>query len=322
MDKFEKELNEKISKKLKELISERGKLTNVLYDVLGIDKTAAYRRLRNEIPFTFAEIAKLSEYYSISLDELIGMANPYRGQNYHLYWQNFYELDDTDFKMSEDYINAIRIAGSGKHSEFGVAATTLPLHILVQFPNLYRFTILKWMYQFGKPNEVVPYAKIQMPQRLLELHKSYYDVVKTIKETFFITDENSLEHLIKDIRFFNDIRLVSDNERELFKNDLAELLNKFEQTAISGYYDTGNKVELFTTELSFETTYSYVWSDKMYIAMVDVFTANAMSSVDYQSAERMRNWIGAMVRTSTPLTGSEKNRILYMEKQRSILEKL
>jgi len=323
MNKFELETNAKFAAHLKELIPEKGKLSNQLIDVLDIDKAAAYRRLRNEIPFTFAEIIKLSSVLNISLDEFLGAASPYRNYNYRMFWQNVFDLEEKDFKMSEDFVSAIRAATCCPQSEFGIASSnTLPLHMLTLFPNVYRFVILKWMYQFGTPSSVQPYSKIVLPERLLDLHSEYHKVVQNIKYTYFITDDRASEHMVRDIIFFNDIRLITNSERAELKDDLNRIIDRFDQIALEGKFSNGNTVELYSTGLSFETTYSYVYSDKMFISMVDVFTSSAMSSVERNSCEHMRTWIRSMKRTSLPITNSEKNRINFVEKQRSITSAL
>ena len=41
-------------------------------DILYLGKEATYRRLRGEVPFTFAEVATISQHMGISLDKIVG----------------------------------------------------------------------------------------------------------------------------------------------------------------------------------------------------------------------------------------------------------
>ena len=47
-------------------------LANTLMDILYLGKEATYRRLRGEVPFTFAEVATISQHMGISLDKIVG----------------------------------------------------------------------------------------------------------------------------------------------------------------------------------------------------------------------------------------------------------
>ncbi|MCD7937003.1 MAG: hypothetical protein LUG98_09105, partial [Tannerellaceae bacterium] len=51
---------------------DKSKLIELLMDILCIEKDSAYRRLRGEVPFSFAEAITIGERLGISLDGLMG----------------------------------------------------------------------------------------------------------------------------------------------------------------------------------------------------------------------------------------------------------
>ena len=55
---------------IKERIVGSDTIGNVLADVLHISSDAAYRRNRNETPFTIHEVQKLCKHFNISFDAL------------------------------------------------------------------------------------------------------------------------------------------------------------------------------------------------------------------------------------------------------------
>ena len=61
-------LYENLVMAIREKYPERGKLTNMLADLLMIEKEAVYRRLRGDVPFTIFEIAAIANKLDISLD--------------------------------------------------------------------------------------------------------------------------------------------------------------------------------------------------------------------------------------------------------------
>ncbi|MDR1813329.1 MAG: hypothetical protein LBR18_00555 [Tannerella sp.] len=322
MDHFELEINDRLAEILKKAVPERGKLTNLLCEQLEIEKVAIYRRLRNDIPFTFAEVVKIAKWLGISLDSIVGESNPYRSQAFQLYWQDFFNLNEKDEKMSNDYIAAIILAAHNPYSEFGIAVNGLPLHVTVQFPTIFRFYVLKWMYQFGKPGELIKYSDVVLPEFLLDIHRRYRAAVLQVGYTYFISDETAFQKLINDIHYFKSIHLITDDEIAQLKDDFTEMFSRIEAIAIKGAYPNGNEVEIYTSGVSFETTYTYLYSESVYVSMIGVFTTGSMSSVDPQSCNHMRSWLRALKRTATPITGNEKNRIQYIEKQLKVLNTL
>jgi hypothetical protein len=307
---------------IEEKVPGRGKLCNILVDILFIEKEAVYRRLRGDVPFSFAEIVKISRHLNISLDKIIGVTSPYRSLPFFLHNQDYFNMCEIDYRMSLDYITAIKAAANSPYSEFGFAKNVLPLHTSVFHPPIFRFYLLKWMYQFGNPGEVLPYSQILIPEKLKEYHRQYIQEAPNIKYTYFICNEHSLLHLIRDVQYFRSIRLLTDEEVALIKEEIYHFLNDLEKIAIVGTYDTGNKVEIFVSDLNFETSYSYLMSNNIYVSMIDAFTLGSVTSVDQEACEKMRTWMQALKRTSMLISGAEKNRVLFFEKQRGMLEKM
>ncbi|MDR1724470.1 MAG: hypothetical protein LBR84_11095 [Tannerella sp.] len=322
MKNIELKINEKFVEILRTIEPEKVKLVSLLCELIECEKLAVYRRLRSDMPFTFAEIVKISMHIGISLDRIAGISDQYRSQPYNMFWQDYFNLTDVDYNMSGDYIKAINFASKCPHSEIGIAMTTLPLHAMVNFPNLYRLYILKSLYQLGSPNEPVPYSGIVIPSRMINEHKLYNKAVREIAYTYVIMDEYILETYIRDVKYFQSIRLISKNEIDIIKRDLLNLINCVEKIATFGAYDNGKEVDLYVTGLTFETTYTYIYSDSVTVSMVDAFTTGSMASVDKDACDHIRKWLRSMKRTSTMISSSEKNRIMYFDKQRSIVENM
>lgn len=64
-------LNDRLIDAMKDKVPAGVNLANMLMDILCLGKEATYRRLRGEVPFTFAEAVAISRKMEISLDQLI-----------------------------------------------------------------------------------------------------------------------------------------------------------------------------------------------------------------------------------------------------------
>jgi hypothetical protein len=305
---------------LKEIIPERGELSRTLSEILSIEKMSVYRRLRGDISFTFAEIIAIARQLNISLDNIIHITSPYRSMPFSLHFQDYFNFNEIDYKMSEDYVKAIKIASDKPYSEFGSTSNTLPLHARIYFPPIFRFLMMKWMYQFGNANSILPYSKIEIPEKLSALHKEYLKEVQNIKYTFFIYHESVLLNLIRDIQYFKAIHLLTQEDVELLKRSLFKGVSIIEKLLINGAFDNGNKVDIYVSEMNFETSYSYLKSENINLSMIDAYTLGAVTSMDAETTGIMKKWMQSIKRTSTIVSGSEKNRIEYIEKQHQYIE--
>ncbi|MDR1724247.1 MAG: hypothetical protein LBR84_09980 [Tannerella sp.] len=322
MDNFDFEVNMGFVELIKKTVPEKYKLTKILVDLLDIEPNALYRRMRNDTTFSIGEMVKIAKLFGFSLDSLLGVKSPIRSQFYQMSWLNYFKLGEVDYFMSESFVDTINTAAKNVNSELGVATTGIPLHILAFFPNIFRFFILKWMFQFGNVGEVKSFSDIKMDSRIMDGHLKYREAIKKIGYTFMVCDENALQTLMNDIHYFNTIRLVTEKDVAILKEDLSEMLDLIEKVVTVGAFENGNEVELYTSNVSFETTYSYLYSDNINVSRVDVFTIGSMTSVDADSCEHMRKWLHSIKRTSTLISGIEINRIQYMDRQRRILDSL
>ncbi|MDR0659344.1 MAG: hypothetical protein LBG19_00765 [Prevotellaceae bacterium] len=318
-----KELHEKFLAELKTRIPERGKLASYLIDILYIEKEAVYRRLRGEVPFTFAEIAIVAKKLNISLDSILEVVPTYRGQSYRLYGQDFFSLTEVDFIQSRDYIASIKAASKNEYSEFGFASSVIPMHFSVRHQPIFRLYMLKWMYQFGNPSSVIPYAKINILEKLREFHLQYLKEIQAIKYTYFVWDELLMFYITNDIKYFHSIQLISDEEVLLLKEELAKFLTDLERLTRVGTYESGNEVEIYVSNLNFETTYSYLISNDFALAMISTFSLSATTSVEPEACENMRMWLQSLKRTSIKIsTSAEMDRAKFFRKQRDYLDRI
>jgi hypothetical protein len=289
---------------------------------LGCSEDAAYRRIRGETELSYSELIKLSEEFSVSLDSIMGINLPYRCVPFYLYNQNFFNLDSRDYRMSNDYVTAIHEAAKDDKSEVGVATNSLPLTARTEFEPLYKFFILKWMYLFSKRDKITPFSQIIIPKELTAINKQYFEEIQKIRYTYYIYQNHAMLYLINDVLYFKDIKLLSTEDVETIKSCLYASFDKVEKMIINGCNERGHKVDFYESGLNFETAYSYLSTPNIFICMIDAFSIGAVTSLHEQAAEIMRPWMQSLKRTSMLLTGSEKNRIQFLEKQHKMVDKL
>ena len=305
---------------LKTIVPEKGQLAVSLAEILHIEKVAVYRRLRGEVPFTFAEIVQISKRLNLSMDEIIGVTPEYQGIPFYLNFHNYFNLVEDNYKMLDSYVESVKPSLRNRQpSELGSASLFLSKCWAIMHSEVFKFFVMKWLYQFGNNVDVVPYSKIILPDWLETRNVEYTNLIKEIDYSYYIFHENAFVSIVRDIQYFNAIKLISDEDIIVLKEALAKLLDTMEDIARKGEYENGNKVELYVSSLNFDNSYGYFYSNNVNIGLIDVFSINTVTSSNSIACEKIRTWLQAIKRSSMLISNSEINRITYFEKQRKIL---
>ena len=298
-------------------------LVNTFTDILNIEKEAAYRRIRGEVPFSFLEIATISNRIGISLDEVCSTLFP----QMNLFYSEKMDVMDSNEK-NYNYMNfSFRFFSSHPeniHSEMMESTSSIPLSLYQKYNQISRFYLLKYLYLSGNVNKMNGFSGIDLTDDFKENQKKYISSLKDIKEAYYIVDPLFIRYLVSDILYFYTIRLINKEEVEQLKNELLDLLKDMEVLSIDGMYNTTkNKIHIYISGISFNTEYSCVEIDNTHMSQITIFALNQMISFEISTYKRIRSWLYALLKTSTEISVSgERQRILFFEKQREIIETL
>jgi hypothetical protein len=180
------------------------------------------------------------------------------------------------------------------------------------------------MYQYTSDREEIPFSQIQISDEKLELTKDYQRVIKYVSNNSFIWDPQIFEYLINDIKYFHSIYLITDEEKELIKQDLFNFLDYLLKIATAGCYpETGSKVTIFISQLNIDTNYSYTLSPEANICFVHVFEKLEISSFNSEMVDNFKAWMLLKKRTSVQISEvDQRSRIEFFAKQRQFIETL
>jgi len=309
---------------LRKRIPKKSKLVAKLVEILPLEKEAVYRRLRQEVPFTFEEVVIISKEFNISLDCMIGIdaktTLPFR----------FQAIDNEnpvkiDYLIFEDYLHAINGVASDSNGIILSVTNILPQLFYTGFKYLYYFYYFKWQYYSIPAHQTKSYHEIIFPDKLTNLIEDIFNVSKKVRNNYFILDNQIFQNIINDVLFFNSIRLIRDEDIQVIKNELFRFLDYMEVVATKGFADNpANKVFIYISETNIETSYSCIDSKSSYqFSMLWSFIFNCILNFNKETIEITKRRIQSIIRTSTLLSVTgEKQRLLYFEKQRKIVDQL
>jgi len=307
---------------IQKIFSKNSVMIDTLAEILKIEKGAVYRRIRQEVPFTFYEIAIIAKYMNISLDSLVGI----EGANiipFQLRFPNFVSPQAEDYYTLELYIKRLRSVTQLENSEIASASNVLPHDLFIEFKNLIRFYLFIWNYHYSN-GKIKPFHHISTSPKTDRLLKEYMMEMKNFSKTYFVLDNRIFRLFVDRVNYFNSIRLVEKSDVLKIKEDLLSMMDYLEKIAITGQFsETGNAVNLYISDIDITTSYTYLGANNIHFSMVKAFITSYITSYDENTFEKMKNWVQSIIKISTLITlTNEKQRVLYFEKQRKIINEL
>ena len=297
-------------------------LTQELINLLCIEREAVYRRLRKEVVFHVQEIAKIATAWNISLDEIIGINS---GKVlFQMQPINYLDPSRKEFSTLQKRISAVELLKNSPNSEYVEVCNKMPRSLTTGFPSLYRFTIFKWAYQYSVERSDVLFSHTIVPEKVHREITEYNQNIKYVANTNFIFDHMIFDFLIRDIRYFHSILLITDEEKDLIKKDLFKLLEYLMEIANRGCYpETKKKVNIYISKININTNYSYYHSEKLKICRIHAFGKYDICTYDQEMISNFVTWMHLKKRTSVQISEVDtKGRIDFFFKQQQLVESL
>jgi len=316
-----KAIHEYLLKELKSRTPNNSQLVNELSDILNLGKEAIYRRMRGEVQFSIEDLFVISKKMGLSMDNLVGISDLKRPFIFKM--ANFANPKEIDYKLINEIVEFLDTIKSNPKTEMGTAAKLIPDALHLNYPYITRFYLFKWIYQYDNQTPVKKFDQIKGSDRILEILFNMTNLLQHIKKSYYIFDKRIFEYLVEDIKYFNSIGLINNNDIQLLKNDLFACLNEIEQMAVKGINKSGNEMEIYLSNLNFEAGFSYIKSDKHKLSNIRAFTMYDISSSDSVAFDNSMQWMQSLKRASTLISvSSEIQRMNFFRNQYDIVNTL
>jgi len=315
-------LNENLQNAIRQKLPKGINIANILMDILSIGKEAVYRRLRGEVSFSLHEAALIAKRLGISLDSVIS-TDVSENSIFELKPQRYYDLREIDYKMLYEFLGVLKFAAQEKNSELVFTSNLFPQYPSYRYFLLGKYSSFKWMYLNQNLGDIKPFHEIEFPEEFHEACKGIINETMNIKNSCYIWDRTIFDSIVKEIKYFNSIRLIRNEDVKLLKEELHELLNYMEHIATKGKFETGNKIQIYISNISSDTGYSYLETDNIHLSMISAFSLNYVVSLETETLKKMKERIHFMKRVSTLISESgEMQRIQFFKTQREIVNTL
>jgi len=302
---------------------QKSQLAEALVELLSIEREAVYRRLRNDVVFPSGEIIKIASSWNISLDEILGINSP-QIQLFKLLILQYINPTKQELERLQQTVNFIDSFSALSNTELMEVSNVLPKSLLTGFPHIARYYIFKWAYQYSNDENVLPFSQVVLIEKIRQMGLAYHEKIKNIQTVSYIWDHSLFDFLVSDIKYFASIYLITEEEKQLIKNDLYALLDYMSEASGKGCFpETGNNVNLYISQINLDTNYSYFYSDTIKVCLIRAFVKYDISSTNEEMTTNFRNWMNLKKRSAIKISGvDERSRVEFFMKQRQLIDTL
>jgi hypothetical protein len=291
-----------------------------LIKILGISKESAYRRLRNEIPFTFEEMSKLSLDLHFSIDELVAGND----KSCALISMQTYRDEDPSIvflKKFEQYYQFLLHLENYREWESIITLNHVPVIASVYFKNLFKFFYFKWLHQNYETSLKLNYSNAAIPDEIEELRKRVkFGAINFANKITLIIDSNFFVSLMNEILYYYKRRLISDIEFEDLRNDMLGFVDLLEKCAQTGIFCQNAKIDTYLSPMNIEANSIYVKHNGNETSFFYIFSINPINVDNPVICEKHKKQIASIKKYSTLITKSnEMLQTEYIDKQRKFI---
>lgn len=233
-------LNNGLIKAMREHLPEETNLANYIMDIISIGKEAVYRRLRGEVPFTFYEVSLLSQSLGISLDQIVG-TNRAEGAVFNLNVSNNMSQMESYHDILKRYHKLFTFAKEDPKSVLSAACNIVPFTFYSPYERLTKFRLCRWMHQNNGMKITASMSDIVVTEKILESQRKLMQECRQVPSTYTILDNNIFQSLVREIKYFAGLNMLSDDDIEVMKQELNRLLDEMNRLLPGGNIRTVTK---------------------------------------------------------------------------------
>lgn len=284
----------------------------VLSLALSVSLDSAYRRIRGEIPLTFMEIAKISELYGLSFDNLFSLGgHGSSGLKYRKVSGNNFEQDVTE--VWEDMEGLLM----HENVKISVLSSRLPLDRLAKRPAL-----LKLYYNMSlgiKAGYSFAFGKEDVPTQMKELATSIYFRMQRVPAVYILSP-NWQFNFMHDLAFLRKIGKIKDAEVPELQEEMLELLAEMEKEAKKGRRNNGAEIEILLSQLSFDGVSVLIETEHKLSTLTILHEVSYAFSENLYVGKEYKSWIEHIKNHSMCISKSGAlERKHFFEKQREMV---
>jgi hypothetical protein len=308
--------------KILECIPNNIKPIELLMELLNIGKESAYRRMRGEIPFTFEEITKLALTLDFSVDEIIGKNKDER-IFLDLLANSSSSHEESFLAMMKEYYRYIELLAKAHEKELYCTFNRISLAVSMGYDMLFKLYYYHWKHQTYNVSINDLFSDTLIPPEINAIRLQFKHIRPLMNNVNYIIDRGIFLNIVREIQYYYNRKLITDNEITLLKEELSDMLKNIEIIMQTGYNEYGATTNYYLSMLDIETNMNCATYDNNIASLYWLYPINSIVVINQEICNMQKKWIESIKKYSILVTLS--NEILqteFISKQYEYLENM
>ena len=295
--------NEKIISAITRQESKKKILISTLMKMLSICKESAYRRIRNQIPFSMEEVVILANHYNLSIDSLFDIKLN-KGFDIEGSLDIVPNSSEPFVRLLREDIGFMQKLQTSSHLKITAILNQVPFRLL-PYQSLFRLDYCHELYSTGEISLMAKYSDIEISPQLNSLRERAVECFSRVNNITCIIDGTIYPNIINKVKYYYRMGFISGEDLKIIRLELLELLNKYESLLRTGANGAGSNYNFYYSPFTNESNIIFieydgntVFQDWVYPKCPIVITNNPLIN-DFQ-----KGWIDSKIRNSIPITKS------------------
>jgi hypothetical protein len=202
-----------------------------------------------------------------------------------------------------------------------MAINLIPSLFLVYFDNLFKFMYYRWTHQESESSLSYSFSNVTLPSGIIALKDKIKADFRRNDNNTFILDPNIFVNTMNCILYYYRRKLITVEELQLLKNELAELIDLMENIMQTGVFAPGARFYFYLASINIESNSSYVEYDNQATSHFLTFTMNPVAIHNSEICRIHKKHLESLQKYSTLITQSnEILQVKYITQQRKYIQ--
>ena len=302
--------NDLLSVKILESIPENIKPIEFITELLNIGKESAYRRMRSEIPFTFEEITKLALELDFSVDEIIGK-NKEERIFLDLQVNSTASHEESFLAAIQEYYKYCEMISNAQTKEVMLVLNRISFASIIGYDSLFKLYYYHWKHQTYNISLSDPFSEVVIPPEVNAIRQQFKLIKPNIYNVHYIIDRDIFQNTVREIQYYYNRKLITDDEIVLLKEELGQVLKNIETIMQTGCNDCGASMNYSLSLLDIEMNTNCATFDGNIASLYWMHPVSSTCIVNQEICKMQKRWIESIKKYSILVTLS--NEILQAE---------
>jgi len=282
-----------------------GKKNPVKYltKMFPMSKETAYRRIRNQIPFSIEEVVVIAKYFNLSIDGLLDL----KQDDNNLLLKNNFSIEqnpaDIYSGLLADDIKNMEKALASSNAKITIAINNIPFRFL-PYKSLFKLDYCYYMHSAGKISLVnTRYSDVEIPPEVAALHEKSVERFSRLNNITCIIDSMLYSDIIKKIQYYYRFKFISAEDLHVLQAELFKLLEMYEKLLSNGKSSAGSDYVFYYSLFNLESNIIFFEFDDNSLLQVWVYPENpVVIKNNHQINDIQKRWVDSKIRNSILIT--------------------